>query len=154
MKAMTFAVCTTFVMTSCTNDAEENLPSGNSGTTIINARLAAYESLIQAVDGENDITDVKAFLFRNGKMAKIYELGAPESESYNLQIDNRSVRATFTCWPTRAEPSPPKVWKKLNWMKLTGSKASSTCLPKQNTSSPECWLWKVPKTRQIQLRYR
>ena len=29
MKAMTFAVCTTFVMTSCTNDAEENLPSGN-----------------------------------------------------------------------------------------------------------------------------
>lgn len=90
MKAMTFAVCTTFVITSCTNDAEENLPSGNPGTTIINARLAAYESLIQAADGENDITDVKAFLFRDGKMAKIYELGAPESESYNLQIDSRS----------------------------------------------------------------
>ena len=66
MKAMTFAVCTTFVMTSCTNDAEENLPSGNPGTTIINARLAAYESLIQAADGENDITN------------------------YNLQIDSRS----------------------------------------------------------------
>lgn len=90
MKAMTFAVCTTFVMTSCTNDAEENLPSGNPGTTIINARLAAYESLIQAADGENDITDVKAFLFRDGKMTKIYELGAPESENYNLQIDSRS----------------------------------------------------------------
>lgn len=90
MKAMTFAVCIIFVMTSCTNDAEENLPSGNPDTTIINARLAAYESLIQAADGENDITDIKAFLFKNGKMAKIYELGAPESENYNLQIDSRT----------------------------------------------------------------
>lgn len=90
MKAMTFAVCTTFVMTSCSNDTEEILPSDNSGTTIINARLAAYESLIQAADGENDITDVKAFLFKDGKMTKIYELGAPQSESYNLQVDSRS----------------------------------------------------------------
>lgn len=44
MKAMTFAVCTTFVMTSCTNDAEENLPSGNSGTTIINSVTFYYSN--------------------------------------------------------------------------------------------------------------
>ena len=90
MKAMTFAVCTTFVMTSCTNDAEENLPSVNPGTTIINARLASYESLIQATDGENNITDIKAFLFKDGKMTEIYELGTPQSESYSLRVDSRS----------------------------------------------------------------
>lgn len=51
-------------MMSCSNDVEENLPSGVLDTTIVRAQLAAYESLGQALAGENDITDMKAFYLK------------------------------------------------------------------------------------------
>ena len=113
MKVTTLAAGT-LVMMSCSNDVEENLPSGVLDTTIVRAQLAAYESSGQAIAGENDITDMKAFLFKNGSMEKIYDLGSSSSDNYNIQVDSRQGNLYLIAYTGGNIPTNDLLEKKLD----------------------------------------
>lgn len=105
-------------MMSCSNDVVEYLPSGNPDTTIVRAQLAAYESQSQALAGENDITDMKAFLFQGGTMTKIYDLGADAQQGYSIQVDSRQGNLYLVAYAGGTIPTDDLLAKSLteeNW---------------------------------------
>lgn len=74
---------------SCTKEIPVSPPGGSQGTTVT-ARLAGYEGLANGIEGEENLTDIKAFLFKDGTMSRIYDLEVSPSNDYTIDIDSRS----------------------------------------------------------------
>lgn len=75
--------------TACSKDNDVN---GNVNETprplTIATRQMGYEGSGQALEGENAITDMKACVFENGVMTKVFENLQPSSDGYNLQLNS------------------------------------------------------------------
>ncbi len=112
-KAIGLTACSVLIV-SCSNETENQFPSENLESTTVHAKLAEYESTGSALPGENDITDMKAFLFKNGEMANIYELSAPASNTYNIQVDSRSGNLYVIAYTGGSIPTEGLLEKGLN----------------------------------------
>lgn len=88
VKTIAFASMVTLGLSSCSDSAET--PATPTPTTVVTTRLATYDSVGQALEGENDVTDLRACLFVDGTLSKVYDTPTSVDGGYGIQIDSHT----------------------------------------------------------------
>lgn len=87
-KTFAFAMLLTAGSSSCT-DTVESLPTPGAAP-LVKTRLADFEGVGQALAGENDVTDLRACLFVDGTLAKVYDAPMLVDGGYGIQLDRHA----------------------------------------------------------------
>ena len=87
-KTLAFAMALTWGLGAC-SDAIEPLPVP--GPVLrVKPRLAAFEGTGQELEGENDVTDLRACLFEAGVLSKVYDAPTSVDGGYGIQLDGHT----------------------------------------------------------------
>ena len=90
LKTIAFAAAMTLGLSSCSDRVETPTAPSVPATSVVKTRLAAYDGVGQALEGENDVTDLRACLFVDGMLSKIYEAPTSLDGGYGIQIDSHA----------------------------------------------------------------
>ena len=71
--------------------SEAIVPASDPGVSpVVRMQLASYEGTGQALDGENEVTDLRACLFESGVLTKVYEAPTLVDGGYGIQWDRHA----------------------------------------------------------------
>lgn len=86
----TLVAGTSMMVGACSDDVQDRIPN-DGGQRIVQTRLAEYivDGSDATLAGENDVRDMKACLFEDGVLKKIYNDLNGENGIYNLNIDGK-----------------------------------------------------------------
>ena len=73
---------------SCTEDAV--IPSFPDANKIVKTSIIRYEGIDQTVEDENNITNIQACIFEDGKMTQIYNDLILAENSFNIQVEKHA----------------------------------------------------------------
>lgn len=73
-------------LSACSEQNETVHPSVTEAP-VVRTRLAAYDGVGQALEGENDVHDLRGVLFVGGELKKIYEAPTSVGGGYGIQLD-------------------------------------------------------------------
>lgn len=90
VKTIAFASMVALGLSSCSDSAETPATPTPTTPTVVKTRLAAYDSVGQALEGENDVTDLRACLFVDGTLSKVYDTPTSVDGGYGIQIDSHT----------------------------------------------------------------
>ena len=76
------------LLVSCTEDAA--IPSLPDANKIVKTSIIKYEGIDQTIDDENNITDMQACIFEDGKMTQIYNDLILSENSFNIQVEKHA----------------------------------------------------------------
>ena len=71
------------------SDAVDTLPVPGPAP-LVKTRLAAFEGTGQALEGENEVKDLRACLFESGVLTKVYDAPMPVDGGYGIQLDSHA----------------------------------------------------------------
>lgn len=76
-------------LSSCSDKVESPAAPGTT-TSVVQTRLAAYEGVGEALEGENEVTDLRACLFVDGTLTKVYSSPTSVDGGYGIQLDRHA----------------------------------------------------------------
>ncbi len=88
VKTLAFSMMLTLGLGAC-SDGVETLPVPGPAP-LVKTRLAAFEGTGQALDGENEISDLRACLFESGVLTKVYDTPTSVDGGYGIQLDSHT----------------------------------------------------------------
>lgn len=71
------------------SDAVDTLPVPGPAP-LVKTRLAAFEGTGQALEGENEVSDLRACLFESGVLTKVYDAPTSVDGGYGIQLDSHA----------------------------------------------------------------
>ncbi len=79
------------VLVSCTKD-DATIPAmpDEGGNRIVKTSITNYEGIGQIIENENNIADIQACIFEDGKMVQIYNDLTPSESSFDIQIEKHA----------------------------------------------------------------
>lgn len=87
VKTIAFAAAMALGLSSCSERVET---PATPGSPVVKTRLAAFEGGGQTLEGENTLQDLRACLFVDGTLTKVYTLPVTPDAAYGLQIDRHA----------------------------------------------------------------
>lgn len=88
VKTLAFSMMLILGLGAC-SDGVETLPVPGPAP-LVKTRLAAFEGTGQALDGENEISDLRACLFESGVLTKVYDTPTSVDGGYGIQLDSHT----------------------------------------------------------------
>ena len=91
VKTIAFAAAMALGLSSCSERMETPAtPGAPALLTVVRAQLAAFEGGGQALEGENTLTDLRACLFVDGTLAKVYTLPVTPDAGRGVQLERHA----------------------------------------------------------------
>ena len=88
VKTLAFSMMLTLGLGACSDGVETHPVPGPA--PLVKTRLAAFEGTGQALDGENEISDLRACLFESGVLTKVYDTPTSVDGGYGIQLDSHT----------------------------------------------------------------
>ncbi len=73
----------------CSNDSDDRF-SGNTQTSVVTTNFTTFDGAGEMLEGENEISDMKACLFENGKMTHVFDNLEKTEKGYKLELEHCS----------------------------------------------------------------
>lgn len=91
VKTIAFAAAMALGLSSCSERVETPATPGSPVLTpVVKAQLAAFEGAGQTLEGENTLTDLRACLFVDGTLTKVYTLPVAPDTGHGLQLERHA----------------------------------------------------------------
>lgn len=91
VKTFAFAATMALGLSACSERVETPMtPTTPAAVPVVKTRLASFEGEGQALEGENEVKDLRACLFVDGVLTKVYNAQTPGSGSFDLQLDRHA----------------------------------------------------------------
>lgn len=88
VRTLAFATVLGVGLSSCSDKVET--PPVTGAAPLVKTRLANFEGAEQALAGENDVTDLRACLFVDGTLSKVYDAPTSVDGGYGIQLDSHT----------------------------------------------------------------
>ncbi len=90
VKTFAFAAAMAVGLSACSEGVETPTVPSVPTAPLVKTRLAAFEGVGQTLEGENEVTDLRACLFEEGTLTKIYTSPTLLDGGYGIQLDRHS----------------------------------------------------------------
>lgn len=91
VKTFAFAATMALGLSACSERVETpTTPTTPAAAPVVKTRLAAFEGEGLALEGENTVNDLRACLFVDGTLTKVYNAQSPADGNFDLQLDRHA----------------------------------------------------------------
>ena len=90
VKTIAFAAAMALGLSACSDRVETPSVPAAPTASVVKTRLAAFEGAGQTLEGENTVTDLRACLFVDGTLAKVYTLPVTPDGGCDLQLERHA----------------------------------------------------------------